>query len=174
MKTGLQGEPCGCLCAVRDNQSSVAGSGRADTYDFASSGRGEHLRIEQCCGTSNRKLAERQTASDGFGVPSDRPPIQCASDPTNHRFAHFEKMNSSWYSAPLSLMENPSRTRPPGIQKPDYDGRTRPWYATGKADSQAVLTEPYKDSTTGEILISAVARISDAGQLLGVFGVTSA
>ncbi|MSU98427.1 methyl-accepting chemotaxis protein [Pseudomonas mandelii] len=54
--------------------------------------------------------------------------------------------------------------------KPDYDGRTRPWYATGKADSQAVLTEPYKDSTTGEILISAVARISDAGQLLGVFG----
>ena len=54
--------------------------------------------------------------------------------------------------------------------KPDYDGRTRPWYATGKAGSQAVLTEPYKDSTTGEILISAVARISDAGQLLGVFG----
>ncbi len=54
--------------------------------------------------------------------------------------------------------------------KPDYDGRTRPWYATGKAGSQAVLTEPYKDSTTGETLISAVARISDAGQLLGVFG----
>jgi hypothetical protein len=54
--------------------------------------------------------------------------------------------------------------------KPDYDGRTRPWYATGKAGSQAVLTEPYKDSTTGEILISAVARISDPGQLLGVFG----
>ncbi|POF43248.1 chemotaxis protein [Pseudomonas laurylsulfativorans] len=54
--------------------------------------------------------------------------------------------------------------------KPDYDGRTRPWYVTGKAGGQAVLTEPYKDSTTGEILISAVARISDAGQLLGVFG----
>ncbi|BCX67591.1 methyl-accepting chemotaxis protein [Pseudomonas izuensis] len=54
--------------------------------------------------------------------------------------------------------------------KPDYDGRTRPWYATGKAGHQAVLTEPYKDSTTGEILISAVARISDAGQLLGVLG----
>ena len=54
--------------------------------------------------------------------------------------------------------------------KPDYDGRIRPWYVTGKAGGQAVLTEPYKDSTTGEILISAVARISDAGQLLGVFG----
>ncbi|VVO38519.1 Methyl-accepting chemotaxis protein PctB [Pseudomonas fluorescens] len=54
--------------------------------------------------------------------------------------------------------------------KPDYDGRTRPWYATGKAGRQAVLTEPYKDSTTGEILISAVARINDGGQPLGVFG----
>ncbi|MDN5516533.1 MAG: methyl-accepting chemotaxis protein, partial [Pseudomonas sp.] len=52
----------------------------------------------------------------------------------------------------------------------DWDGRKRPWYATGKAGSQAVLTEPYVDSTTNEILISAVARISNAGQFLGVFG----
>nr|WP_161867094.1 methyl-accepting chemotaxis protein [Pseudomonas yangonensis] len=52
----------------------------------------------------------------------------------------------------------------------DWDGRQRPWYATGKAASQAMLTEPYVDSTTNEILISAVARISDAGQFLGAFG----
>jgi len=52
----------------------------------------------------------------------------------------------------------------------DWDGRKRPWYATGKAGSQAVLTEPYVDSTTNEILISAVARITDAGQFLGAFG----
>ncbi|CAN7604287.1 methyl-accepting chemotaxis protein [Pseudomonas umsongensis] len=64
----------------------------------------------------------------------------------------------------------PIKNASPWNPKPDYDGRTRPWYATGKAVSQAVLTEPYKDSTTGEILISAVARISDAGQPLGVFG----
>jgi len=64
----------------------------------------------------------------------------------------------------------PIKNASPWNPKPDYDGRTRPWYATGKAGSQAVLTEPYKDSTTGEILISAVARISDAGQPLGVFG----
>lgn len=53
---------------------------------------------------------------------------------------------------------------------PDWDGRKRPWYATGKGGSQAMLTEPYVDSTTNEILISAVARISDAGQFLGAFG----
>ena len=33
-----------------------------------------------------------------------------------------------------------------------------------------MLTEPYTDSTTGEILISAVARITDAGKFLGVMG----
>ncbi len=52
----------------------------------------------------------------------------------------------------------------------DWDGRKRPWYATGKAGNQAVQTGLYVDSTTNEILISAVARISDAGQFLGVFG----
>lgn len=52
----------------------------------------------------------------------------------------------------------------------DYDGRKRPWYNLGKGADRAVLTEPYVDSTTGEILISAVAKISDAGRFLGVFG----
>lgn len=54
--------------------------------------------------------------------------------------------------------------------KPDWDGRTRPWYAVGKAASQAVLTEPYVDSTTGETLISAVTPLRGAGAFLGVMG----
>ncbi|TRX76822.1 methyl-accepting chemotaxis protein [Pseudomonas mangiferae] len=54
--------------------------------------------------------------------------------------------------------------------KPDWDGRARPWYSTGKASSQAVLTEPYTDSTSGEILISAVTRLTNAGAFQGVLG----
>lgn len=54
--------------------------------------------------------------------------------------------------------------------KPGYDGRTRPWYATGEGSSQAVLTEPYQDSSTGKVLISAVSRITDAGRFAGVLG----
>ncbi|MBX8602610.1 methyl-accepting chemotaxis protein [Pseudomonas cichorii] len=54
--------------------------------------------------------------------------------------------------------------------KPEWDGRTRPWYATGKATGQAVLTEPYVDSTTGETLISAVTPLRNAGNFLGVIG----
>ncbi|MNJ32539.1 Methyl-accepting chemotaxis protein PctB [compost metagenome] len=54
--------------------------------------------------------------------------------------------------------------------KADYDGRTRPWYGVGKTANHAVFTEPYPDSTTGEILISAVSKVSDVGQTIGVFG----
>jgi len=53
---------------------------------------------------------------------------------------------------------------------PEWDGRKRPWYDLGKNSRQAVLTEPYVDSTTGEILISAVTRITDRGSFLGVLG----
>ncbi len=52
----------------------------------------------------------------------------------------------------------------------DWDGRNRPWYATAKAASQAVLTEPYTDSSTGDLLISAVAKITDHGRFEGVLG----
>jgi len=51
-----------------------------------------------------------------------------------------------------------------------WDARQRPWYAAAKAASRAVLTEPYVDATSGEILISAVAKFSDAGQFKGAFG----
>ncbi|WXL24036.1 methyl-accepting chemotaxis protein [Ectopseudomonas mendocina] len=52
----------------------------------------------------------------------------------------------------------------------DWDGRKRPWYSIGIAAKQAVLTEPYVDSTTGETLISAVAPLTDNGNLLGAIG----
>ncbi|WP_295476559.1 methyl-accepting chemotaxis protein [uncultured Pseudomonas sp.] len=54
--------------------------------------------------------------------------------------------------------------------KADWDGRTRPWYATGKNADKAVLSDPYIDSTTQETLISAVVPLRDKGQFLGVMG----
>jgi methyl-accepting chemotaxis protein len=52
----------------------------------------------------------------------------------------------------------------------DWDARQRPWYAQARDASRAVLTEPYAVAGTGEILISAVARVSDAGAFRGAFG----
>jgi methyl-accepting chemotaxis protein len=52
----------------------------------------------------------------------------------------------------------------------DWDVRARPWYKHAKNNSQAVLTPPYIDAVTGELLISAVARLSEQGQFKGAFG----
>ena len=52
----------------------------------------------------------------------------------------------------------------------NWDARQRPWYSTAKQASRAVLTEPYADAGTGEILISATAKLTDKGQFMGAFG----
>ena len=51
-----------------------------------------------------------------------------------------------------------------------WDARKRPWYPLAKKHKQAILTEPYADAGTGEILISAVANFYDKGQFKGAFG----
>ncbi|OPX55609.1 methyl-accepting chemotaxis sensory transducer with Cache sensor [Oceanospirillum multiglobuliferum] len=53
---------------------------------------------------------------------------------------------------------------------PNWDARKRPWYPYAKNNKQAVLTDPYPDAATKEILISAVANFSKNGQFMGAFG----
>ena len=52
----------------------------------------------------------------------------------------------------------------------NWDARKRPWYPLAKAHKQAILTEPYADSVSGELLISAVANFYDKGEFKGAFG----
>ncbi|MGB1239668.1 MAG: HAMP domain-containing protein, partial [Pseudomonadales bacterium] len=51
-----------------------------------------------------------------------------------------------------------------------WDARKRPWYQVARNNSIAALTDPYADASSGEILISAVANITDQGRFLGAFG----
>jgi len=51
-----------------------------------------------------------------------------------------------------------------------WDARVRPWYALAKSHDRAILTEPYADSATNDILISAVAKLTDNGTFKGAFG----
>ncbi|MFC3150122.1 methyl-accepting chemotaxis protein [Litoribrevibacter euphylliae] len=52
-----------------------------------------------------------------------------------------------------------------------WDARKRPWYQVARnANGKAVLTEPYADASTKEILISVVANFSDRGSFKGAFG----
>lgn len=61
-------------------------------------------------------------------------------------------------------------TNTPSWNPPGWDARQRPWYPVARDNPQASLTEPYADAATGEILISAVAKLTDKGQFMGAFG----
>ena len=52
----------------------------------------------------------------------------------------------------------------------DYDPRQRPWYQDAAKAGQPVLTEPYVDASSGELIISAAAPVLADGKLLGVAG----
>ncbi|GAA3706967.1 methyl-accepting chemotaxis protein Mlp37 [Oceanisphaera sediminis] len=61
-------------------------------------------------------------------------------------------------------------TNDPGWNPTGWDARQRPWYSVAMQAERAVLTEPYADAATGEILISAVSKISANGRPRGAFG----
>lgn len=61
-------------------------------------------------------------------------------------------------------------TNDPSWNPTDWDARKRPWYPYAKQNDRAVLTDPYPDAATGEILISAVANFYDNKQFKGAFG----
>ncbi len=56
---------------------------------------------------------------------------------------------------------------PPG----GYDPRIRSWYVEALKKESAVVTSPYRDLITGELIVSVTAPvITPSGELLGVFG----
>lgn len=58
----------------------------------------------------------------------------------------------------------------PNSSTKGWDARKRPWYPYARNNQQAVLTDPYIASSTGKLLISAVANFYDQGQFKGAFG----
>lgn len=61
-------------------------------------------------------------------------------------------------------------TNDPSWNPANWDARKRPWYPYARNNSHAVLTDPYADAATNEILISAVAKFTSKGQFKGAFG----
>ncbi|AXK37946.1 methyl-accepting chemotaxis protein [Crenobacter cavernae] len=61
-------------------------------------------------------------------------------------------------------------TNNPDWNPPGWDARTRPWFRLAKNAEHAVLAEPYRDVASGEVLISAVGKLSDKGRFMGAFG----
>jgi len=51
-----------------------------------------------------------------------------------------------------------------------YDPRQRPWYQDAVKANGSVLTEPYIDASTNELIISAATPVKKDGKVLGVAG----
>ncbi|WP_070965056.1 methyl-accepting chemotaxis protein [Vibrio sonorensis] len=50
---------------------------------------------------------------------------------------------------------------------PTWDPRARPWYKDAKAAGDLIITAPYADSATNEILVSIATPIRDNGSFIG-------
>ncbi len=50
----------------------------------------------------------------------------------------------------------------------DYDPRKRPWYQDAVKADRMVLTDPYNDASTGNLIISAAIPVKKDGKLYGV------
>lgn len=50
---------------------------------------------------------------------------------------------------------------------PTWDPRARPWYIDAKNAGKLIITAPYADSATGEILVSIATPVRDNGQFIG-------
>ncbi|USD67665.1 methyl-accepting chemotaxis protein [Vibrio sp. SCSIO 43136] len=49
----------------------------------------------------------------------------------------------------------------------DWDPRARPWYKDAKNAGKLIITAPYADSATGEILVSVALPVRDKGSFVG-------
>lgn len=50
---------------------------------------------------------------------------------------------------------------------PDYDPRVRPWYKDAKAQGSLVITDPYIDVSTKNVIISIGTSVKENGQFIG-------
>ncbi len=50
----------------------------------------------------------------------------------------------------------------------DYDHRVRPWYTQAVDEGKVILTKPYTDANTGELIISIAGLVLNDGRKIGV------
>lgn len=94
-------------------------------------------------------------------------------DPLNRQFVEhvLEKpsLKGSFLSIGLgyesdgSMVENDDDWEPGS----DYDPRRRPWYIGAKSQQALVVTEPYADASTNNIIISIGTPVRNRGQFIG-------
>lgn len=59
----------------------------------------------------------------------------------------------------------------PPLELPsDYDPRSRPWYKDAVGRDGTIITDPYTDASSGELIVSLATPLTAGGKLVGVTG----
>ncbi|WML54738.1 methyl-accepting chemotaxis protein [Neobacillus sp. PS3-12] len=81
------------------------------------------------------------------------------------QYTDFHPEISATYAASEQgkLMIYPHADLPPG-----FDARTRPWYTQAKAaNGETIITEPYVDQISGNILVTVAKQLNDGSGVIG-------
>jgi methyl-accepting chemotaxis protein len=70
----------------------------------------------------------------------------------------------------LGTREGGFDMRPDDEMPADYDPRTRPWYQDAQRSGNSVLTEPYVDAATSQLVLTVATPVRQGGEVLGVVG----
>lgn len=79
-------------------------------------------------------------------------------------------MTSTFLSTYLGDVQGVFTSRPANPMPAGYDPRVRPWYQDAVKSGGTTLTEPYKDASTGETIVSITTPVYKEGNLIGVIG----
>jgi methyl-accepting chemotaxis protein len=110
----------------------------------------------------NGRVTLSAMVADAVGRAADRPAIQAVLE---------NDVLSSQFTSTYFGDEQGVFTQWPNLPMPDgYDARKRPWYQAAAKGNTAVLTEPYVDASSGDLIISAAVPVSHDGKLAGVVG----
>jgi hypothetical protein len=69
------------------------------------------------------------------------------------------------YDADKRFVQVPLQKMPDG-----YDPTSRPWYKAAVADGKPVVTQPYKNASSGEMTVTFAIPVKADGKLVGVIG----
>ncbi|AIR87956.1 chemotaxis protein [Pseudomonas cremoricolorata] len=78
-----------------------------------------------------------------------------------------QALTSSFLTVYLGQPDGRFTVRPDAKMPDGYDPRVRPWYKDGMAASGAILTEPYIDLTTQQMVIGILSKVSASEGVVG-------
>nr|WP_129409591.1 methyl-accepting chemotaxis protein [Marinitoga lauensis] len=88
-------------------------------------------------------------------------------------FDNIVKKYSNFEAVYIGLKDKTMLMKPAAELPPDYDPTKRPWYKAAMAKpGNVVVSEPYADASSGNILITVSKVVKDNnGQIIGVLGI---